>query len=48
MPKEKSTELTEHMLHASDKLEAEFAALEIFFLYNVKKQRIVFLVIKKN
>lgn len=37
--KHQSTELTEHMLHASDRLNAEFAALEIFFCTQSERAR---------
>ena len=36
---QKSAELTGHMVHASDKLNAEFAALEIFFSIQGKKAK---------
>lgn len=37
--KEKSTELTQHMLQACYKLDAEFAAMEIFFSVQSKKAK---------
>jgi len=37
--KQKSTEMTEHMLQASDRLEAEFAALEVFFSMQHQKAK---------
>jgi hypothetical protein len=40
--KEKSTEFTAHMLKASDRLQAEFAAMEIFFSVHQKKAKEIY------